>query len=87
MRGRRATKGPLPLTTGAVSITILDFDKTPGARLSARTTGRNFSCHCLDFEEADGPGTLAFGSVTYDLQPPSFRGLAVDVITAFSFDD
>jgi len=78
-------EGQLPLTTGTVSVTILDLDNAPGARLSASTTGKNFSC--LDFEEENGPGTLTFGSVVYDLQPANFPGLAVDVITAFSFDD
>jgi hypothetical protein len=78
-------EGALPLTTGTVSVTLQDADNAPGNRLSATTTGRNFSC--LEFEEEDGPGTLTLGAVTYDLQPSNFPGLFVDAITAFSLDD
>ena len=78
-------EGALPLTTGTISVTVQDADNVPGNRLSATTTGRNFSC--LEFAEEDGPGTLTLGAVTYDLQPSNFPGLFVDAITAFSLDD
>lgn len=78
-------EGALPLTTGTVSVLLQDADGAPGVRLSAETTGSNFSC--LNFSEEDGPGALTVASVTYDLVPPSFPGLNVDVITAFTFDD
>lgn len=78
-------EGALPLTTGTVSVTLQDADDTPGNRLLAETTGKNFSC--VDFEKENGQGTLTLGSVTYDLQPANFPGLTVDAITAFSLDD
>ena len=78
-------EGPLPLTTGTVSITVVDADNAPGNRLGASTTGKNFSC--LDFAKENGPGTLTLGSVTYDLEPGNFPGLFVDVVTAFTLDD
>lgn len=78
-------EGALPLTTGTVSVTIEDADDRPGGRLTASTTGSNFSC--LDFANEDGPGTLTLGSVTYDLVPASFPSLTVDVITTFVLDD
>ena len=78
-------EGPLPLTTGTVAVSLEDADDSPGGQLSAQTTGSNFSC--LDFAEEDGPGTLTLGSVAYDLEPASFPGLRLDVITVFSLDD
>lgn len=78
-------EGALPLTTGTVAVSVVHADDAPGGRLSAETTGSNFSC--VDFEEEDGRGTLTLGSVTYDLVPANFPGLSLDVITAFSLDD
>jgi hypothetical protein len=78
-------EGALPLTTGRIAVSVTDAGDTPGARLSAETSGSNFSC--LEFEEENGPGTLTLGTVTYDLVPANFPGLTLDVITAFSLDD
>ena len=78
-------EGALPLTTGRIAVSVTDAGDTPGGGLSAATSGSNFSC--LDFEEENGPGTLTLGTVTYDLEPASFPGLTLDVITAFSLDD
>jgi len=78
-------EGALPLTTGRIAVTVTDAGDTPGGRLTAETSGSNFSC--LDFEQENGPGTLTLGTVTYDLVPANFPGLTLDVITAFSLDD
>jgi hypothetical protein len=78
-------EGPLPLTTGTIAVALQDADDVPGGQLSATTTGSNFSC--LDFEEEDGRGTLTLGTVTYDIEPASFPGLSLDIITAFTLDD
>jgi hypothetical protein len=78
-------EGALPLTTGTIAVSVKHADDIAGGQLAAETTGSNFSC--LDFEDENGRGTLTLGTVTYDLEPASFPGLTVDVITAFTLDD
>lgn len=83
--GPPAFEGALPLTTGRVVTTLNDLDAVPGAQLSDATEGSNFSCS--RFAEEDGPGSLTFSSVTYDLEPGGFPGLYIDIISAIVLDD
>lgn len=78
-------EGALPLTTGRIETMLRDLDNVPGAELRTDAIGANFSC--ARWREENGPGTLVLSSVTFDLQPPSFPGLFVDVISTFTFDD
>jgi hypothetical protein len=78
-------EGALPLTTGRIATLLQDLDNVAGATLRAEAIGANFSC--TQWREENGPGTLILSSVTFDLQPASFPGLLVDVISTFTLDD